>query len=130
MKNKYEWTWRSETQNTIELEELKNAHSREFSEQRIKAEHRKEEEFNSRIRKLVLLELKNYSNLLDGLLRTAEASIEEYKSGWEVVVKTPSLYISIPLETRVSIFSPSALTEVEGAYYWLTTFKEGFLMLS
>ena len=46
--------------NAIELEELQNAHSREIREQRIKAEHDKEEEFNSRVRELVLLELQHY----------------------------------------------------------------------
>jgi hypothetical protein len=129
MKNRYNYELEeAKRKNTIELEELKNAHSREIREQRMKAEHRKEEEFNSRIRELVLLELKKYSNLLDGLLHTAEAAVQKYKSGWEVVVKTPSRYTSISLERWVSIFNPRALTEVEGAYYWFAIFKEGFLI--
>jgi hypothetical protein len=110
------------------IEEQKNEYARRLEEQRINTEHRKEEEFNARIRELVLIELKNHSDLLYGLLYTAETAMEKYKSGWEVVVKTPSRYTSMSLEKRISIFNPRALTEVEGAYYWLVIFKEGFLI--
>src|SRR5688500_18728509 len=53
---------------------------------------------------------------------------EKYKSGWEVVVKTPSRYMDMSLGRRVLIFNSRAFTEVERAYYWWEIFKEGFMV--
>jgi hypothetical protein len=107
------------------IEEQKNKNAIRLENQRIIAEYKKEEEFNSRIRELVLLELRTYSGLLNGLLHTT--TISEHKVGWEVVLKTPSKYTGMSLEKRVSVFHLYVLSKVEYAYHWFTIFTHRFL---
>ena len=107
------------------IEEQKNKNAIRLENQRIIAGYKKEE-FNSRIREIVLLELKYYSKLLDDLIHTTV--ISTHKAGWEVVLKRPSQYTAMSLEKRVSVFHPYVLTKVEGAFHWFTIFTHRFLI--
>jgi hypothetical protein len=97
------------------IEEQKNKNAIKLENQKTIAEIKKEEDFNSRIRELVLLELRTYSGLLGNLLQTE--AISEHKASWEVVLKTPSKYTSMSIEKRVSVFHPYILSNVEEAYH-------------
>ena len=65
---------------------------------------------------------------LYSLLHGNETVVAQFKSGWEVTIKTPSRYTKMSLERRISVFNPRVLLKVEEAYHWFSIVSEGFIV--
>jgi hypothetical protein len=103
-------------------------HNREIEEQKIRAQQKKEEDFNSRIREIVRFELERFSHLCDDLIGSPREAIERYREAWKTAISFPTEYTKMSLETRATVFSPESLARVEQSYIsfkYLSTIFDG-----
>ena len=89
-------------------------HAMKLEEKRIKEQHRKEDELHQRIRQLVHVDLYWISEMLSSLERPDLD--EKAKSRLRTPMNVERQYPRLPIETKVSSYTPEALGSIEAAY--------------
>jgi hypothetical protein len=79
-------------------------HNRNIEADKMRAQKEEEEEFNSRIRQLVITELNAMSNMLNDLLIHEEQRLRESKDLIVIWRTMPLQYTKLSLERRAKIF--------------------------
>lgn len=109
-----------------EIEEKKNEGIRKLEEQKRLAQKHEEEEFNTRIRRIVNSELVFISRLLDELLTNDEQHLKGESALYRTIKNYPREYITMSLERRAQVFNANSLFLIERAYGLFGWFADAF----